>query len=247
MNFDVPGYTMIKGQNLNSVDMSLSNGSGKSALFDGIFWVLQGETIRGSKDVINKYLDGGCYGILTFLVNDIEYKILRAKDDDTYKSTLKIWKDNQDISGKGLRDTEIILMNEFPSLTSELLGSIIIFGQSLPHRFSNNTPSGRKEILERLSNTDFMIQDLKTRAANRKTELDKTIRELEDKLLQFKTRRQVTEESLDSVIEQLRLVSAETNLDSDVQILQRELKELDVELEKLRLKFLGIGPNYVKY
>ena len=41
-----------------------------------------------------------------------------------------------------------ILQEELPDLTSTLLTSVIIFGQGLPQRFSNNTPSGRKEILE---------------------------------------------------------------------------------------------------
>jgi hypothetical protein len=58
----------------------------------------------------------------------VQYQVLRTKDDDFYKSTLKIYKDNQDISGKGLRDTEKILQDELPEITESLLTSVIIFG-----------------------------------------------------------------------------------------------------------------------
>ena len=74
-----------------------------------------------------------------------------------------------------------------PDITSQLIGSVIILGQGLPFKFSSNTPSGRKEMLEKLSKSDFMIQDIKLRIDKRLTELNNKIRENEDSTLKLET------------------------------------------------------------
>ena len=86
---------------------------------------------------------------------------------------LKIVINNEDRSGDGLRKSEALLAEYLPDVTSSLLGSVIILGQGLPHRFTNNTPAGRKEVLEKLSKSDFMIEDIKARISKRSTELAK--------------------------------------------------------------------------
>ena len=114
---DRQGFILVKGINQNSVDSASSNGSGKSALFDGIFWILTGETIRGSKDVANIYAKCGVHGKLIFSVDNDNYQIIRSKDDFVYKTNLKIIKNDIDISGKGIRDSEKILATELPDVT----------------------------------------------------------------------------------------------------------------------------------
>ena len=47
----------------------------------------------------------------------------------------------------------------------------MILGQGMPNKFTNNTPSGRKELLEKLSKSDFMIEDIKNKLSARKNEL----------------------------------------------------------------------------
>ena len=84
--------------------------------------------------------------------------------------------DGKDCSGKGIRDSEKLLAQYLPDITASLLGSVIILGQGLPQKFTNNSPSGRKEVLEKLSKSDFMIEDLKSRVTSRRLELQKTIR-----------------------------------------------------------------------
>ena len=63
----------------------------------------------------------------------------------------------------------------------------MILGQGLPQRFSNNTPSGRKEVLEKLSKSDFMIDDLKVRVRSRLDQLVVEIRKVEDEALKINT------------------------------------------------------------
>ena len=178
------GYTLVSGINENPDDLAVSNGSGKSSIWEAISWCLTGETIRGTKDVVRIGSNNGCSVTLEFQINNDNYKVVRTKDP----TNLHVFINNVDKSGKGIRDTEKLLQDYIPDLTSSLIGSVIILGQGLPQRFTNNSPSGRKEVLEKLSKSDFMISDLKDRISRRKLELTSQLRETEDLLLQNNTK-----------------------------------------------------------
>ena len=89
-------------------------------------------------------------------------------------SNLKIIINGEDKSGKGIRESQSILEQYIPDLNSTLLSSMVILGQGLPHKFTNNTPAGRKEVLEKLSKSDYMIDDLKRRVEERNNNLKET-------------------------------------------------------------------------
>ena len=159
------GFCTITGINHDKADNAMSNGSGKSSLISAICWAITGETIQGLKsNIVNVNLNTGCFVELTFNLDNHLYKITRYKDDPTYKTDLKIIVDSEDKSGKGIRETQQLLSQMLPDINSDTIGSVIILGQGLPHKLSNNTPSGRKELLEKLSKSDFMIEDIKNRA-----------------------------------------------------------------------------------
>ena len=162
-SLDRNGYIFISGENNNDVDNAKSNGSGKSSLFSALCWCLTGETPSGNKQVENIYLSGETYVQVNFDIDKDSYSIKRTKNP----SNLFITINGEDKSGKGIRDTEKLLEDYLPDVTSSLINSVIILGQGLPKRFTNNTPSGRKEILEKLSNSDFMIADIKNRLGER--------------------------------------------------------------------------------
>ena len=151
VTFDNIGYTLVQGINQNDEDNSLSNGSGKSSLWEAISWVITGSTIRGNKDVTNLFGTDGALVELTFTLDNHHYILRRTKDHSKLKSSLTINIDGEDKSGKGIRESEEILTTILPNLTSELLGSVILLGQGLPDKLSSKTPSGRKELLEKLS------------------------------------------------------------------------------------------------
>lgn len=106
----------------------MSNGSGKSSIFDAISWVLTGETVRGIKDVVNMFTTGGTVVEIHFLVDKDQYIIQRFKDHKKYKTDLKIFINGDDKSGKGIRDSQKLLESYLPDLTSSLIGSVIILG-----------------------------------------------------------------------------------------------------------------------
>ena len=187
LDFNDDGFIKVSGINENPDDLAASNGSGKSSLNEALIWTLTGGTIRGTKQISNLYGEDGTYCILEFDIDNHSYKILRSKDHKQYKTSLQIFIDDKDVSGKGIRDSEKLLSQYLPDLTASLLGSVIVLGQGLPQKFTNNSPSARKEILEKLSKSDFMIEDLKKKVADRKSLHQAEIRRFEDEILKLDT------------------------------------------------------------
>jgi hypothetical protein len=56
------------------------------------------------------------------------------------KADLKIFLNGNDISGKGIRESEAVLQQYLPYLEGELLGSVILLGQSMPNKLSARQP-----------------------------------------------------------------------------------------------------------
>ena len=194
LTLDRHGYILVGGTNNNPIDNAKSNGVGKSSLFSAISWALTGLTISGSKEVANIYLDGTTSVELEFSVDDVDYVLVRTKNP----SNLKLFVNGENKSGKGIRDTEKILSEYLPDITYTLLSSVIILGQGLPQKFSSNTPSGRKEVLENLSNSDFMIVDLKNRVTTRGTYLKQQLREYENQITDLSARIDIVSKQLES-------------------------------------------------
>lgn len=184
------GFVSISGVN-NYDTNSKSNGSGKSSILESLIWVLTGQTLRGCKDIVNKYTNSGAKVELKFSIDGDNYILTRYKDDKEFNNNLIILKNNTDLSGKGIRDSQKILEDLLPDLDLDLIGSVIVLGQGLPQKFTNNTPSGRKEILEKLSKSDFMIQDIKEKLAARKSDLSSNLRETENLLIELETKKSI--------------------------------------------------------
>ena len=231
------GYVLVRGINNNPVDNAQSNGSGKTTIFNAISWCLTGQTLSGVKsNIVNINGSDGCFVGLEFDIDSSHYIVRRSKDHSEFKTNLSIWVDGRDISGKGIRESEKILEQYIPELTFQLLSSVILLGQGLPERFTNNTPSGRKEVLERLSKSDFMIDDIKTKLSNRKQKLQSDLRETEDNLLSDNTTLNLkTRYKMDSESELIQLDSTELsdeikNLDNQYKSIQDRIDDITIQI-----------------
>ena len=232
VDFKDRGFVIVEGVNNNMVDGAKSNGSGKSSLFELIIWTLTGETIRGTKNVVNDRLGNGACGELEFRVDGVEYKVIRFKEDRNYGTNLKLYVNGEDVSGKGIRDTEKILEQYLPDITAQLLGSVIVLGQGLPQRFTNNTPAGRKEILEQLSKSDYMIQDIKDKLLLRKTDVMVELNNVQKEIVVLETQNQSNLSIISSRNEYLsanRLT--ESGISDIMYIEQQEIDKATKELE----------------
>lgn len=235
LDFREKGYVLVSGINKNPKDGALSNGSGKSSIWSAISWALTGQTVQGlSSNIINlNFLDEGCWVELTFNVDDDKYVVTRSRDFGKKGPNLKIFINDIDKSGDGVKKSEAILAEYLPDLSSTLLGSVIILGQGLPHRFTNNTPAGRKEVLENLSKSDFMIEDIKRRITARKDILSTESRNLEDTLLQVTTQIDLYTKQLEQEKNKLVSYQITPNFDNDIIDRQIKINELDTSLNAI--------------
>ena len=79
------GYVLINGINNNPTDASNSNGSGKSSIIEAVVYALTGETIRGTKDIVNAIHDKNRLekeygGYLIYIIstdNDLVFKEIK--------------------------------------------------------------------------------------------------------------------------------------------------------------------------
>ena len=231
LRLDRNGFILVNGENKNPTDNSLSNGCGKSSLFNAIAWCLTGQTTSGIKDVSNIYLNETTSVEVDFNINDTKYKVVRTKNP----SNIKIYINGEDKSGKGIRDGEQLLAEYIPSLTSTLINSVIILGQGLPQRFTANTPAGRKETLEKLSNSDFMITEIKDRISRRKTYLNNEIRNIEDNKLKIETELNLNNQSIEKTEEDINNLLAENIKDKEIKLEEGQYKLGQKKLERDRL------------
>lgn len=256
INLTEGGFILVSGINRCAQDLAKSNGSGKSSVWESIIWCLTGDTLRGSKSVENINTQGGTLVSLYFSIDDISYKVTRTKNHEKYKTNLFLEVNGKDCSGKGIRDTEKILKEYLPEIDSGLISSVIILGQGLPARFTSNTSSDRKEMLERMSKSDYMIQELKNRVSKRRAEVDKMKRDVEDRRLSLSTTlsnvRKTVEETgaklasfpdvkgqqLEAETLQKRIDALKSQIDStDIESKRSELSNINAELYKQEAYF----------
>lgn len=237
IDFDETGFTLISGENNNLNDSAKSNGSGKSSIWEALVWCLTGETIRGTKSVENIFVKGGTLISVELNIDSIEYVITRCKNHEQYKTNLFLTINGKNNSGKGIRDTEKLLTEYLPDITASFLGSVIILGQGLPARFTSNTPSGRKEVLEKLSKSDFMIQDLKNKISSRHCELNTILREYEDEQLSLNSKRSVIEKQIEDSKSQLATIDDISVYKQQFEIAAERRDTLNTQYEELRNEY----------
>ena len=226
------GFCLVSGQNNYIKDNALSNGSGKSFLWSAICYALTGETIGGIKTNLKNINveEPDSFVQLEFSCQKDFYSICRVVAP---KSDLKIIRNDIDVSGKGIRESEKRLQELLPELSKDLIASCIIIGQGMPNKFSSFSPSGRKDLLEKLTKSDFMIEDIKTRLANRQQELTVKVREFEDSLLTNRTQLN----SYISQLEKLKLtIEQQQQPDFDALIEAQKAKLFSVETELTKLQ-----------
>lgn len=244
------GFCLVSGQNNYVKDNALSNGSGKSFLWSAICYALTGETINGIKTNLKNINteEQDCFVQLDFLYNKDLFSLVRYI---TPKSDLKIFKNDVDLSGKGIRESEKKLQELIPELNKDLIASTIIIGQGMPNKFSSFSPSGRKELLEKLTKSDFMIEDLKERIRNRSTELSTKVREFEDSLLANRTQLNGYLASLENIKQAITqrqrpdfdLLIAEKQ--KQISILQQELTAAEQAISLLEQKIEQINQQLI--
>jgi DNA repair exonuclease SbcCD ATPase subunit len=227
-------------------------------LWSAVCFALTGETINGIKTNLKNINaeDNDCYVQLEFNYNKDSFMLSRIIAP---KSDLKIYKNNADLSGKGIRESEKKLQELLPDLSKDLIASTIIIGQGMPNKFSSFSPSGRKELLEKLTKSDFMIADLKQRVQDRQQELTTKSKEINDSLLVNNTQLKSNQDRLQTLLlaiqdsnkpdfeSQLNTYAKELDsLASQEKLLTESLNAFEEQLEKLNTSLFNLSEEKAK-
>lgn len=153
-------------------DYTNSNGSGKSSVFESIFWCIYGKTSSGITDVKNKFYDGDCSVELDFCLDNVNYKIIRTD------STVSLFKESEDISGRNKTDTNKIILSVI-GMDLDMFTSIIFLSQNFNGKFSTLAPAAKKERIEKLTGSQNYIDEFKSKFSDLKSEY---VKKREDKL-----------------------------------------------------------------
>lgn len=179
------GTVIVKGENYYE-DRAVSNGSGKSSIFEGIIFSIYEETSSGEKDVANRVYNDGYKLTLDFNIDSNHYIIIREQKGS--KSTVLLYKNEVDISARNKTDTNKLILDIFKVNKALFLDSIFL-SQNISTSLSSLSPTARKERLEILTNTDANISLFKenmkavqTKYESNANNIQLNIKQLEGKL-----------------------------------------------------------------
>lgn len=163
------GTVIVKGVN-EYEDKATSNGSGKSSVFEAIIFALFEETSSGEKDVANRIIDNGYSITLKFEVDNDKY-IINRQCSKGGKTSVIINKNGLDISARNKTDTNKLILQILGINKAIFLDSIFL-SQNANTNLASLTPTARKERLEILTNTDFMVNTFKDKLKEKQTEYE---------------------------------------------------------------------------
>lgn len=216
------GFVLVQGRN-NESSVPQSNGSGKSSIFDAIFWTITGETLRGATDVVNEHMkSSGCLCSLKFLIDGTEYEIVRSKSHSV-KGTCCEFYENGELLSDQVKKSQEMISKTIPSASSEILGSIVLLGQGLPYKFSSLSPSRRKDLLETMSGSSSQIDKVKWQLDCLEEEHSKFTRDATTKIAQLNADNHSSVTTRESLVAQQESVKDPQTVKNEINRLQDEI------------------------
>lgn len=250
-------------------DYNLSNGSGKSAVFESILWCLFNKARVAAMDDIILWGEESCSVAMTFRQDGVLYKVVRSRSRVTGTSQVTfayLSEDNDwiDISGStaGLTNSKIVEIVKFDYKT---FVNSAYFRQNDISEFAESDPGRKKEILKSiidLSKWDDYERESKSRLKTIKSdaeilqakieELDideislaKAISQsnaLEEELKTLVQKQAHNSESLEKMIN--RYQELKTSLDTDQwDKIVAENRDLKIKAGRLTEKISQLSPN----
>lgn len=227
------GTVIVKGENYYE-DKAVSNGSGKSSIFEGIIFSIYEETSSGEKDVANRVYNDGYKLTLDFNIDSNHYIIIREQKGS--KSTVLLYKNEVDISARNKTDTNKLILDIFKVNKALFLDSIFL-SQNISTSLTSLSPTARKERLEILTNTDTNISLFKenmkavqTKYENNANDIQLSIKQLEGKLSAMQQQNQELSLKIDhinQVNEENKSKYDKAKIEVDIFNLKQKITELE--------------------
>jgi DNA repair exonuclease SbcCD ATPase subunit len=155
-------------------DSTKSNGTGKSSLFEAIYWALTGEIVRRVKAVqVIRTGKHRCRVAVTFKNKKATYKVTRTRTRDQLILVECLNLDTGEVFvGHTAAETTALIMEEL-NLTPELLAMTCFFGRKFL-TFSRMEPRDRANLVAKIAKSDLWEQ-ARSLAHTKVTELNNKI------------------------------------------------------------------------
>jgi len=218
------GLVLILGKNKDIKTLyDSSNGAGKTSFVNALFWALFGETDKRLKAdaVVNNINNRDCFVKLTFLADDNIYRIERYRNHRKFKNSLKLFKDNEEITQTASSLTQNII-NSLIGDSKTFLNSIM-FSQELIVNFLKLRIGDRKSVIEKILQLE-RLNDIQDR-------LKEKYKNISDKKEQIEIKKKEIENSINTLNETLKNYFKECK-EKGLSI-KKELSEAEEELKQI--------------
>jgi DNA repair exonuclease SbcCD ATPase subunit len=243
---DYSGLTLIKGINK---DTGGSNGSGKSALVEAVYFALTGKTIRKSTEdsLVNNQAKKHCT-VQIDIVHNNDYVVITRKKKPT---KLEFFVGDENRTKESVAATQQAI-DSYLNINHKVLLASMFFGQSNDLNFLECTPDDKRTIIRNFLNLDDLFT-MRDRIRSVKSsfyqgmkvndalilENQNTLKTFSDKLSSIKRLRQevegkYSEEALSLSLEEI--VATERENDSktwQLASISRKIEGLESKIERL--------------
>jgi len=249
VDFTQPGLTLVEGQNLDDPGAA-SNGSGKSAIFEALYWALFDKTLRGTRKTEVGFLNGKKTGDPCSVRVDLEF---REANGDYVVLRIHRYR-NQPQKGTGL-DIEIGDSNVTPRLPSdsqkvidEILGiepgiaqHLFFLTQGLSHRFMDLGDADRKRLVESIVGLD-LYDAIHAAALKWKRDVEGGIQQKNNERISAHASASQAQSAVDFARQQLEFL--ESGNKTAISECDEKLESLQSHLDQENAKILGEKKNY---
>lgn len=152
LDLQAKGLVFIEGENRDD-SLGQSNGAGKSALIEAIFWGVFGRTLRGLKGdaVINRQLKKDCQVLVAGQHQGQAFQVVRSRRvGGTVTGGLTFHIAGRDRTAANDTVETQRRVENFLGYTPEVFAHTVVFGQGDQWRFTDLSDADRKNLLDRL-------------------------------------------------------------------------------------------------
>jgi len=244
VSFDKSGVCFVEGINRDSTTAT-SNGSGKSSIFEALFWSLYGQTKRGLKgdDVIHKN-SKHCEVVVVFSVAQNKYAITRAKNrkGQAHLNLVEYAAGGKVIPlSKGtVKDTQAAI-EDIVKISALTFSKMAYFGQSDIKPFASLTDKELKEVFEQalgltvLTDQQNKIKGFLTGLESVVSSEDRTEQGLKNEIDSLSTKKEYLEKLISEIAEKKKdehgkLMHNLTQCKSEVEKLKGFIDDTNVQV-----------------
>lgn len=153
------GLLILTGENLDDPSAS-SNGAGKSALVESIYWCLYGDTLRNVKyvdSVVNRGSKKDCYVKVELQVKSGNLVIERYRKHSEHKNKVFVKLNGEPKHATDPRVTQRTI-NSLLGVDSETFSRLVFIGQGFNQRFTDMNDRSLKEFIEGMTGSILYAQ-----------------------------------------------------------------------------------------